>query len=94
MRSSQFLTLSALILFLLPNLARAGELKWTHYGIRPLAMGNAYVAVADDYNALFYNPAGLARIKSWHLEIFNPKFGVSSSTLNTVKDFTKIIKVK
>jgi hypothetical protein len=90
MRSSQFLTLSALILFLLPNLAGAGELKWTHYGIRPLAMGNAYVGVADDYNALFYNPAGLARIKSWHLEIFNPRFGVSSSTLNTMEDFTKL----
>ena len=39
------------------------EHRWTQYGLRPLAMGNAYVAVADDYNALFYNPAGLARIK-------------------------------
>lgn len=90
MRSSQFLTLLALILLLLPNFARAGELKWTHYGIRPLAMGNAYVGVADDYNALFYNPAGLARIKSWHLEIFNPKFGISSSTLSTMEDFSKL----
>ena len=31
-------------------------------GIRPLGMGNAFVAVADDRNALHYNPAGLARI--------------------------------
>ena len=35
------------------------EFRWTHFGPRPLAMGNAYTAVADDHNALFYNPAGL-----------------------------------
>ncbi len=28
---------------------------------RPLGMGDAFVAVANDYSALFYNPAGLAR---------------------------------
>ena len=38
------------------------ENKWTHFGTRPLAMGNA-VAVSDDF-ALFYNPAGLARLKN------------------------------
>ncbi len=30
---------------------------------RALGMGNAFVALADDYHALFYNPAGLARIE-------------------------------
>ena len=29
-------------------------------GARPLAMGGAFVGLADDENALFYNPAGLA----------------------------------
>jgi long-subunit fatty acid transport protein len=29
---------------------------------RTIAMGGAYVAVADDANAVFYNPAGLGRI--------------------------------
>ena len=29
-------------------------------GARPLAMGGAFAGVADDENALFYNPAGLA----------------------------------
>lgn len=29
-------------------------------GARPLAMGEAFVGLADDANALFYNPAGLA----------------------------------
>lgn len=31
-------------------------------GARPLAMGGAFVGLSDDENALFYNPAGLARL--------------------------------
>ncbi len=30
------------------------------HGVRPLGMGDAFTAVADDFNLLFYNPAGLA----------------------------------
>lgn len=30
---------------------------------RALGIGGAFVAIADDYNALFYNPAGLARLE-------------------------------
>ena len=29
---------------------------------RPMGMGNAYIAIATDVNALYYNPAGLARL--------------------------------
>ncbi len=29
-------------------------------GARPVAMGQAFTGVADDANALFYNPAGLS----------------------------------
>jgi hypothetical protein len=32
-------------------------------GARPAAMGDAYVAVSDDVNAVQYNPAGLGRIE-------------------------------
>ena len=32
-------------------------------GARPLGMGNAFVAVADDANTVLYNPAGLAQLK-------------------------------
>jgi len=31
-------------------------------GIRPLGMGDAFVAVAEDRNALYYNPAGLSNV--------------------------------
>lgn len=38
------------------------------YGVGPrdAAMGNAYSAVADDFSAAFYNPAGLSQIQGTH----------------------------
>lgn len=66
--------------------ARGQELRWTHFGVRPLGMGNAYVAVADDYNALFYNPAGLARLKSWDGDLFNPTLEASSRLVTGVQE--------
>ncbi|MFC1570915.1 hypothetical protein ACFL31_00020 [Candidatus Margulisiibacteriota bacterium] len=36
-------------------------------GARPLAMGKAFTAVADDCNAIFLNPAGLAYQENWEL---------------------------
>ena len=34
-------------------------------GARPLSLGGAFVGLADDTNALFLNPAGLALIDKW-----------------------------
>jgi|GEM_PF-638879 len=34
-------------------------------GSRPAAMGEAFVAIADDAHALLFNPAGLARVENW-----------------------------
>lgn len=31
-------------------------------GARPTAMGNSFVAVADDVNAIYYNPAGISNL--------------------------------
>jgi hypothetical protein len=39
-------------------------------GTRPIALANAYVAVADDPWAAYYNPAGLARVKSLSFSTF------------------------
>ncbi len=36
-------------------------------GARPMGMGRSFVAVANDVNALFLNPAGMAFQKSWAL---------------------------
>lgn len=44
-------------------------------GIRPLGMGGAFTAVADDENAMFYNPAGLARLNYWRFTFPKLLFG-------------------
>jgi len=36
-------------------------------GARPLALGGAFVAIADDANAIYWNPAGLARMEGLRL---------------------------
>jgi hypothetical protein len=45
---------------------------------RALAMGDAFTAVSDDYSALFYNPAGLSRIKNTQVNL-SLDVGVTSS---------------
>ncbi len=51
-------------------------------GVRPMGMGGAFAAVSDDHNALYYNPAGLAKINSLNMGLFNPTMDLSSNTLD------------
>ena len=41
-----------------------GSFAYGSYGARPLAMGGAFSAIADDGNAAYYNSAGLAFIEN------------------------------
>ncbi len=36
-------------------------------GVRPVAMGNAFTAISDDGNAVFWNPAGLGMVNGYHV---------------------------
>ena len=46
-------------------------------GIRPLGMGDAYTSISDDFNAVFYNPAGLVNIENELTDFYNPFFETS-----------------
>lgn len=49
-------------------------------GTRPIAMGGAFVAVADDENALFYNPAGMTSLRELFVHgRFESRFGKASA---------------
>jgi len=48
------------LLFLSPAF---GEISPTPESARPYGMGNAFSAVANDVNAILFNPAGLATVK-------------------------------
>jgi len=47
-------------LFVLPSLAPANGLNLNGLGSRAQGMGGAFVGVADDFSAVFWNPAGAA----------------------------------
>ena len=39
------------------------EIPETFTGVRPLGMGNAFTAIANDQNAIWTNPAGISRVR-------------------------------
>jgi len=62
-------------------------------GARPAALGGAFTALADDQNALFYNPAGLARLDSRFIALADINIATSFGTggLSSLRnDFSKI----
>ncbi len=55
-------------LVLIVMLAAGAEGAWCCVGARPLGMGGAFVAVADDVHATYWNPAGLIQLAPGALE--------------------------
>lgn len=51
------------IIFLLAPAHAFSQREQLFTGTRPLSMGGAFLAVADDGHAIFWNPAGLARLE-------------------------------
>jgi hypothetical protein len=72
-----FPLLTAVGLALAAESARA-ELPMGWTSVRALGMGNAYTAVADDADALMYNPAMLAKVKGVHWRVMNPRVGIDN----------------
>jgi hypothetical protein len=54
------------------------------YGIRPLGMGNTFVAVADDRNTLYYNPAGLAHLHDTRLSGIGVHAGIDNRFFDVI----------
>ncbi|MHB9156159.1 MAG: hypothetical protein ACYC5N_10825, partial [Endomicrobiales bacterium] len=51
-------------------------------GVRPLGMGGAFTAIADDQNAIFYNPAGLPQRQGGLFTLFELPLNVSDDIFN------------
>jgi hypothetical protein len=51
---------------------------------RALAMGNAFIAKADDASAAFYNPAGLGTIRYPHLHFSNFGFETNKGAIDAI----------
>ncbi len=56
--------------------------------VRALGMGDAFTAIANDHSALFYNPAGLAKIGDIGWKVFGVKAGGSGiEAYDKVREF-------
>lgn len=92
-----FLTMTLTVAGLLihfPAFAQEGPHTRIHHlyqSNRALGMGDAFVAIADDYSALFYNPAGLARRDSGQINA-SIEVGLSSKFMKFTKDVDDIGK--
>ncbi|MCA9728209.1 MAG: outer membrane protein transport protein [Candidatus Eisenbacteria bacterium] len=74
----------------LPFISRLGV------GARPMGMAGAYTAIADDYHALYYNPAAMTRIRDTEFGIAFDSRSVDANTdylgthSNTPSDKTRL----
>lgn|GEM_PF-6243004 len=66
-------------------------------GVKAQAMGNSYVGLANDYSAIYWNPAGLTQLKtseftgSFYHMIFNNEANFAGNTLLENQSYTKFI---
>ncbi|MFH0948653.1 MAG: UPF0164 family protein [Elusimicrobiota bacterium] len=62
------------LLFLSPiHYPLSPAFKDSGWGTRPVGMGGAFTAVADDASGILFNPAGLARLKQMELDFMYAK---------------------
>lgn len=84
MRKFKFTIIIFFIIVLFDPLALVGSFKVNYTGARPLALGGAFVGLADDVYAMLYNPAGIVNINHFEaiVEYINP-YGVDELYQNT-----------
>ncbi|HRE41233.1 MAG TPA: PorV/PorQ family protein [Ignavibacteria bacterium] len=90
---------SIFILFIFTNLqsqtqdsGEPGAFLKNGFSARANAMGQAFVSIADDASAIFYNPGGMINIKSTSItgmysKLFNDVDGVNYGTFGIVNNF-------
>jgi hypothetical protein len=79
----------AFLLILAPLTARAELIRNYMEGTRPVGMGGAFLAVADDHNAIWYNPAGLGFMRNVSFNLVDITLGVDS--VDTLNRFTNAV---
>lgn len=76
----------SVLILMLSISARSAEFHQLYRGARAQAMGNAYVGLADDEQAIFLNPAGLAGVKKY---TFHYLVGDFSASADLIRSFSE-----
>jgi hypothetical protein len=77
-------------LLLLAPAAEAKELYGPEAGVVPFGMGRAYSAVADDWLALHYNPAGLALVNRVDIQLFDLRIGSNRDVIESYENIKNL----
>lgn len=88
MKINIFLSSTFLIFFGLSANATDGLFTSIHHHYqspRAMGMGDGFVAVANDYSALFYNPAGLAKLEDGQIDM-SMDLAISSDYISMYND--------
>lgn len=67
----------ALAVLIFSVAANAGEISSLNSSVRALGMGDAFTALANDSSSLFYNPAGLAKVRGINWKVLSVRAGAS-----------------
>ena len=88
------LLITAILIVLISLLSFALDLSF-YNSFKTLCMGETFTGIANDENALFYNPAGLANGNGWVLKLPNMDTDMSYGAASaTVKALTHIDEIK
>jgi long-chain fatty acid transport protein len=82
-----------LAFFALSPLLRANGLNLNSLGSRALSMGGAFVGLADDYSAIFWNPAGMSQFSMRYLGFYGTDVIPSGSYLLQVPTQSGLLNV-
>ena len=66
---------------------QAGGFEFTGLGARSNMMGGAYTAVADDWTAIYWNPAGLTQLEGHGIGVYALQVNPTLRDSNGVKNF-------
>jgi len=81
MKKIKIVWLSLLLVLGATSFALANGLNLNSLGSRALAMGGAFVGLADDYSTIFWNPAGIAQFKTKYFGFYGTDIIPSGSYL-------------
>ena len=88
MRSIVFIAVTVCILMIAQiDITYAGGYESPTLGSRVLGMGSAFIGTADDWTAIYWNPAGLAQQESWELgaTLCNPRYTLTDG--NSISNY-------
>ncbi len=84
------ITIAVFVLFVAIFLTTNTVNGQSFYNARAFAMGGAYVGLADDHTAIFYNPAGLAHKKFIGFSI-GAAGGLQTDSIDSIKNFVSAV---